>query len=1118
MVERIVQDDGPAIHHSLGMGISNTIRSSAELTEPAVRLVASWLERATELETRTDRATMNRLRDLITDDDGVDFVMGFVDRVARPDSNAVAAHQLGSLVRASTLPDFLSPIDKAMLKIGARLAPLLPSLVMPLARRRMRGIVGHLVAPSEPDRLVKHLQRQRADGFATNVNLLGEAVLGEREAEARLGQLMELLEVPDIDYVSVKISAVASQLNHWAYDDSLRRVTERVALLVDKAAAVSSSTFVNFDMEDYSDLELTVQAFKEVLSEPTRTSFDAGIVLQAYLPDVFETMTDLVQWANQRHSAGGGTIKIRLVKGANLAMERVDAALHGWEQTPYLTKLDCDANYKHCLDWALTADRLIGVRIGVASHNLFDVAWAKLLADERGVADRVQFEMLQGMASAQAAAVDEATAREAGSSMLLYTPAVGGDDFDVAIGYLFRRLEENASSQNFLRSLFDLSPDSPQFDEQAELFRQAMARRDEVASGPARTQNRDLAREPVAIDQPFRNEPDTDPSLKANRLWVERIVASEIMECTTPVATSLIEIDALVTGTRAAGERWRQVSAGERRIVLHRAAHELAERRSELISAMMHEASKVISEADAEVSEAIDFARWYADRAPDLETIEGASFEPLGLIAVVPPWNFPVAIPAGGVLASLAAGNSVVFKPAPETPRCAEIVAEACWAAGVPNDVLRFVRTPDDAVGRRIIESADAIILTGSTSTADLFRTWKPAIRLFGETSGKNALIITPNADLDLAAQDLVRSAFGHAGQKCSAASLAILVGDVYSSERFRSQLVDAVESLTLGSATDLSTDIAPMVGGINDRLTHAVESLDHGERWLVEPRRIGDLVTPGLRDGVTVDSWFHRTECFGPVLGLMAANSLEEAIAIANSSEFGLTGGIHSLDPAEVASWCDAVEVGNGYVNRAITGAIVQRQPFGGWKASSVGPGAKAGGPNYLMQLGTWTTEPIEIDAADDYQRWWDSHFAIEHDDTDLFCEANIFRYRPLSKIAVRVGLGTAESDLALVRLAASLSGTEIISSSAEHETQDEFASRLESLGVERVRVLGETPSKALRIAAVAAGVHLADDQVTNSGRIELQHYVREQAISITLHRFGNVAHTFNPSKLLLQ
>ncbi len=1079
------------------------------LVAPAVALVAHWLKRSAQLETAEDRDTMAQLGDLIADDRGVPFVMGFVDRVVRPDSNAVGAQQLSALVNSQKLPAFLTRIDALLLRAGAQIAPRLPGIVLPLARRRMKSIVGHLVAPGEPAKLTKHLEHNRADGFALNVNLLGEAVMGEREATARLERLLRLLEQPHVDYVSVKISAVASQLNHWAYDDSLMRVKERAALLFDHAASVSPPTFINFDMEEYHDLELTMHAFKEVLSEPQRMHLDAGIVLQAYLPDAFNALQELVEWANERHSNGGGTIKIRLVKGANLAMEKVDAAMHGWEQAPFASKIESDANYKRCLEWAFTPDRLTGVRIGVASHNLFDVAWAKLLADHQGVAHQVQFEMLQGMASAQAKAVNESTSADGAPQMLLYTPAVEAEDFDVAISYLFRRLEENAADDNFMKALFSLTPESASFREQEAIFREAMAMRHTVSASPNRTQDRaDGAA--LSTPGPFKNDPETDPSLPANRRWITKTLAIQPKGCVEPISTTIDAVDGYVAAARRGFEIWSNTPAEERRQILHRAANELDARRAELIATMLHEANKTFEQADNEICEGIDFARWYADAAVELHA-PNATFAPLGVMAVVPPWNFPVAIPAGGVLASLAAGNSVIFKPAPETPRCAEIVAEALWAAGVPEQTLQFRRTPDNEVGRHLIESVDGVILTGSSETADLFRSWKPDLKLFAETSGKNVLIITPSADIDLAAKDLVQSAFGHAGQKCSAASLAILVGEVADSDRFHRQVIDAAESLTLGDSTDIRTDIAPMVGGINDRLRRAVTTLDSGESWLVQPTISGDHCSPGVRAGVKPDSWFHRTECFGPILGLIHAETLDEAIAIANSSTYALTGGIHSLDPAEVDHWMEHIEIGNGYVNRAITGAIVARQPFGGWKHSSVGPGAKAGGPNYVMTLGTWTptTDPT---TTDDYEAAWQSHFDQVHDPVDLFCEANLFRYRPLDRIIVRVGLDGADADLKLVEKAARVCSVPVLISRADEQSDEHFADLLRSIDktsasspMTRVRLLGTT-TEAVRATAAAAAIHIAEQPVTKVGRIELQNYLREQAMSVTLHRFGNL------------
>lgn len=1084
------------------------------LADPTVKLVRSWLTRAGEIETPADRKTMAQLEGVVTDPDGVAFVMQFVDRVVRPDDDRVAAAQLASIVATSTLPGFLSPIDKVLLRAGAVVGPRLPSIVMPLARRRMRSIVGHLVAPAEQEKLAKHLSAKRTDGFALNVNLLGEAVLGEREAKRRLDELLGLLDQPDIDYVSVKISAVASQLNHFAHDDSLRRVTERLRLLVDKASSVQPPTFVNFDMEEYHDLDLTLEAFMAVLGEDPYLQVDAGIVLQAYLPDAFPALQRLVDWANARHAGGGGIVKVRLVKGANLAMERVDAAMHGWTQAPYGSKVESDASYKRCVDWLLHPERMQGVRLGLASHNLFDVAWTHLLAASRGVSDRVQFEMLQGMAPAEAATVAETTSGS--SSMLLYTPAVRHEDFDVAISYLFRRLEENASDDNFLRHLFDLTPQSAAFDEQERIFRTALAMRDSIEIGSRRLQDRNgPSVAAYAIGEPFVNEPDTDPVLVVNRTWIDEVCAMTVGAPKTPVTDSIDDVDELMSRARAAAESWGQTPLASRQALLHRVGDELAERRGQLISTMMHEANKTFAEADVEISEAIDFARWYGDRSLELEAHDGVSFAPLGVIGVIPPWNFPVAIPAGGVLASLAAGNAVMLKPAPETPRCAEVVAEACWAAGVPTDVLQFVRTPDNEVGQRLVTTVDAVILTGAGETADLFRSWKPELTMFAETSGKNALIITPNADIDLAVADLAASAFGHSGQKCSAASIAILVGDVYSSERFRRQLVDAVESIAVGPSTELETTMGPLIGSPTDRLERGLTNLDPGEEWLVQPTQIGDdptLWTPGVRLGVTVGSWFHTTECFGPVLGLMAAADLEEAIGIANASAFGLTGGIHTLDPAEIDRWVDQIEVGNGYINRPITGAIVQRQPFGGWKRSAVGGGAKAGGPNYVSQLGTWSADGSTTDATDaadvrdDFDEVWRHHFTKDHDPTGLFCESNVFRYRPLDRIGLRVGADASASELALVRKAAKVCGVELIISQHEVESQKAFADRLERLGVARVRVLGEAVDTSLHVAANRANIHVSTADVLTLGRLELLHYLREQSITRTLHRFGNL------------
>ncbi len=944
-------------------------------------------------------------------------------------------------------------------------------------------------------------------------------MLGEKEALARQAEALRLLKQPDIDYVSVKLSAIVSQLNYWDFDGCIHRVKQRLRPILQQAAETVPATFVNLDMEEYHDLELTMAVFMELLDEPGLHSVDAGIAIQAYLPDSLSALEELVAWATGRASRTvdgrpGGSVKVRLVKGANLAMERVDAAIHGWEQAPYATKAETDANYKRCLDWLFRSTRLRAVRIGVASHNLYDIAFAKLLAEKRGVTDRIEFEMLEGMVPTHARLIRERLANEEQSGLLLYTPVVHAEDFDVAISYLFRRLEENAADENFIRQLLAMTAAGGSIGTEAERFRTSVRERWSVASGPRRSQNRsdEVHRDST---EAFSNAADTDPALKVNRLWARSVVSRPPGPINTPLTTSTTGIDRIIERAETGCERWQRLSVGQRSRQLHKVADELARRRGDLVSAMVHEARKTVAQADPEVSEAIDFCRYYADRALDLETFEGASFEPFGVVCVVPPWNFPVAIPTGGVAAALAAGNAVVLKPAPETERCAEIVAECCWSAGVGDDVLAFVRVPEDDVGRHLIahRSVDAVILTGAYETATLFRSWNPSMKLLAETSGKNTIVITSNADIDSAVADLAASAFGHSGQKCSAASLAICVGDVYDSQRFRNQLVDAASSLNVGPATELATTMGPLIREPDPKLLRGLTQLDGNESWLLEPRREGPATwTPGIRMGVERGSWFHRTECFGPVLGVMQAATLNEALQLQNGTPFGLTGGIFSLDESEIAYWLEHVEVGNAYVNRGITGAIVQRQPFGGWKQSSVGPGVKTGGPNYVGRLGTWYPRELNLSdgdwlarsqASDDES--WHNEFAAEHDPTGLFCESNRLRYRPLARVALRVESGVRDVERERVLSATRRCGVEVKVSDATRESAEQFADRLNDLGVERVRLLGNV-HQAIRDRANDLGVHVAADPVTVEGRIELLHYLREQAVSETTHRYGNL------------
>ena len=483
--------------------------------------------------------------------------------------------------------------------------------------------------------------------------------------------------------------------------------------------------------------------------------------------------------------------------------------------------------------------------------------------------------------------------------------------------------------------------------------------------------------------------------------------------------------------------------------------------------------------------------------------------EALGTVVITPPWNFPYAIPAGGVLAALIAGNTVVLKPAPEVRRLSAHLASQLWEAGVPRDVLQFYPCEDDANGRSLLTDARtaAVVLTGAWETARLFLEWKPAMQLFAETSGKNSIIVTAQADRDLAVKDIVRSAFGHAGQKCSAASLAILQDEVYDDPAFLRQLRDAAHSLTCGPATDPASAVTPLMREATGPLLRALTTLDPGESWLLTPQQSPAdpcLWSPGIKLGVQPGSWFHQTECFGPVLGLMRARDLPEAIALQNDTPYGLTAGIHTLDTTEISEWRHRVQAGNLYINRPITGAIVQRHPFGGWKRSCIGPGAKAGGPDYVLLFTRITASSPAM--QDDFASAWSHYFSRETDPTGLRAESNTLRYRPVPCVILRLEQPD-DAAISLAKQAALVCGVRLEISLGSEESGAALAARLPALNASGgfLRTV-EAPSDTLLSAARNAGLNWISAPLIPQGRLELPRWLRQQSISETMHRYGNV------------
>ncbi len=1051
--------------------------------------------------TRAERRRARKLGRLLADDAGRDLLLDLTDQVLRIRDRKRAARRLRDLVRGG-VPRSLGFIDGMGLRMLGAIAPYAPRLAERAVDWRVNQETAGVILPGEDAPLTTYLARRRADGFRLNVNVLGEAILGDDEADARFELVSSRVRRPDVDYVSIKISALCANLDILAWDDSLDRVTERLAALYRIARA--HRTFVNLDMEEHRDLELSVEAFIRVLDEPEFSDMPAGIVLQAYIPDSHGALDRLIAWANARYAAGGAPIKIRLVKGANLAMEQVEAELHDWPQAPYYSKADVDASYKRMLRTAVDTADPGALRLGVASHNLFDVAWALTVRDSLDDPSMIEIEMLEGMAPAQARAV-----RDAAGSLLLYAPVVEKADREASIAYLSRRLDENSGPENFLRSLFDLTPGSPAWEREAQRFRDSLDRQDAIEIVSHRDQDRRAESITFAADGSFANVTDTDFTTPGNRAWAESVFAMPAPD--EPARTTTTDaVDDTLARARAAQQRWAATSWQERREVLARVAEVMEAQRADTLSAMAATTGKTLREGDPEIGEAIDFALYAAHLTTQHEELsEQLDWQPHGVVLIAGPWNFPYAIPASGLVHALAAGSAAILKPAPEARAVGGLLVAQLHDAGVDPDLVQLIATPDDEVGQHLVTHAgvDEVILTGSLATADLFLGWKPDLHLHAETSGKNSLIITAAADIDLAIKDLVKSAFGHAGQKCSAASLAVVEASVYDDPSFKRRLADAVRSLRVGWATDPATIMGPVINPPSGPLARGLSELSAGETWLVEPRPLDDsdrLWSPGVIWDVQPGTWFHLTECFGPLLGVMRAEDLDHAIEIQNAPEYGLTGGLHSLDPLEIEHWLDNVQVGNAYVNRHITGAVVQRQPFGGWKRSSIGGGSKPGGPSHLHTYGTWHAREIDIDRArTDFAQAWATRFGVDTDATGLRSESNVLRHHALNGVVVRGETSGAAYDV--LALAAQMTGTPVIWSDPTSESDAALAARLGSLGVERLRLLAPASSELL-VAAHAAGVAVDRQPVTDVGAVELPRWLKEQAISVTRHRHGRL------------
>lgn len=886
----------------------------------------------------------------------------------------------------------------SVFNFGVGLGSLAPGLMAGAVRKNVTQMAKMFITGETPAEALSVLKKQRKSKIAFTVDLLGEACLSEREAVEYQKKYMDLLawlakdaanweHVAQIDEdhkgpiprvnISVKLSSLYSQIDVKAWDKSKEIVKERLRPLY--RLAMERGVFLNMDMEQYELKDFTVEVFKELIMEPEfKTYAHWGCVIQAYLRDSLADVKDLCEFARRR----GVPFTIRLVKGAYWDFETVHAQQAGWSVPVYTSKPESDANYEDCA--LVLLENIECIRLALGSHNVRSVAAVMVHAERMGIDPRAfEIQMLFGMADP----IKKSLVRM-GYRVREYAP-VG--ELIPGMAYLVRRLLENTSNESFLRSKFADGVST-----------ERLLKDPKEGLVPTSDDPYALLQGEASSSGLFRNEPLIDFGVRANRERMVRALADfkassdfgaefpmsvggkdvrtgRFIESLNPSQPTQIvgrvhvagldEAEAAMRAAKAAFPAWCRTPATKRADWLDKLADLLARDRMTLNAIEILEAGKPWEEADGDIAEAIDFCRYYAREMRHLAkprrvgAVPGEvslyHYQPRGVSVVIAPWNFPLAILTGMVAASLVTGNTVVMKPAEQTPVIAAYLMRALKEAGIPTGVVNFLNGYGEEIGDYLTGHVDTslICFTGSKAVGlhILEKVGRVPVgqrhvkKVICEMGGKNAVIIDADADLDEAVVGVLYSAFGFSGQKCSAASRVIVLEDIH--ERFVDRLIEATKSIVVASAEEPDAFMGPVID--REAQERILAMIEQGKQeatlaYQGPAPSSGYFVGPTIFTDVKPGATIAQAEIFGPVIAVIRAKDIDQALEIANGTEYALTGGLYSRSPANIEKVKEGFEVGNLYINRGITGAMVDRHPFGGYKMS--GTGSKTGGPDYLL------------------------------------------------------------------------------------------------------------------------------------------------------------------------
>ena len=921
---------------------------------------------------------------------------------------------LASLRRSSDivvhLREYFRGMDSfiPMMQTGLRAAGIFPWLTAFILRRNVSGMARQFIAGKDGADVMKTLRKKRKEDIGFTVDLLGEAVVSEKEADEYAARAMELLETlsretrgwtdplgknaglfPVVN-LSLKISAFYSQMDPAAPEEAIAHLAPKLRPILRRAKELGA--FVNFDMESFSQKNSTLDLFKQLFTEPEFVDWPrVGIVIQAYLRDAERDLRDLIEWGRRR----GTRFAVRLVKGAYWDYEKIVSSQNGWICPVFLQKPESDTCFENCTRVLLENESIVTAAFG--SHNVRSIAHAMAYAEELGIdQSRFEFQLLYGMAGPIKRALVEM-----GYRVREYSP-VG--ELLPGMSYLVRRLLENTSNEGFLRAKFSDNQSAAQLlRDPNELITSEARVLPPIEMQPSHYHSANGFSLETPPGDTYENAPlvnfvhrQTQEQMKTalrevrgrfgrqypltingekvtTGKWMSSLNPSMPNEIVGSVAEAGIpEAERALGSARGAFDKWSRTSVEHRAQLLERVAAIMARRRFELCAVEVFEVGKAWDEADGDIREAMDFCLFYAQQMRILgrpritQHVAGEEnyqhYWGRGVALVIAPWNFPIAILCGMVSAALVTGNTVLMKPAEQSAICGALLMEMFEEAGVPRGVLNLLNGDGAVIGEHLVnhKDVDLIAFTGSREVG--LHIWEAAgktrpgqrelKRVICEMGGKNAVIVDSDADLDETIVDSIYSAFGYQGQKCSALSRLIVLEENY--DRAMERLLAAAASLRVGNPEEPGITVGPVID--ETAYKRILETIEAGKREATlayQAKNVpneGYFIPPTIFTDVQPSDRLAREEIFGPVLSVIKVRDLDEALAVANDTDYALTAGFFSRSPANIERIKAELVAGNVYVNRSCTGAVVGRHPFGGFKMS--GGGTKAGGGDYLLQF----------------------------------------------------------------------------------------------------------------------------------------------------------------------